>query len=89
MRSAILLVFTAINISGVFSLPSSRNSTRKTAYFQDNDPTRNNIIALHISDTDGTLSNPVRTRTGGNGLVDLVGPSQDSVVVADDVKISP
>ena len=88
MRSASLLVFAAINIGAVFCLPSSRNLKTKTAYFQDDDPAGNNVIALHISDTDGKLSNPVRTATGGKGLANLFGPSQDSVVVSENVNIS-
>ena len=88
MRSTSFLVFAAINIGAVFSLPSSRNLKTKTAYFQDDDPTGNNVIALHISDIDGTLSSLVRTATGGKGLANLFGPSQDSVVVSENVKIS-
>ena len=89
MRSESLLVFAAINIRAVFSIPSSRNLKTKTAYFQDDDPAGNNVIALHISDADGTLSNPVRTATGGKGLANLFAPSQDSVVVSENVKTSP
>ena len=89
MRSISLLFFAAINIGAVFSFPSSRNLTSKTAYFQDDDPAGNNVVALHISDTDGTLSSPVRTATGGKGFYGLFAPSQDSVVVSENVEISP
>lgn len=62
-----------------------RNENNRAAYFLDNDPAGNFIIALKISPEDGTLSSPVRTSTAGTGLAGLVGVSQDSVVVTEDV----
>ena len=55
------------------------------AYFQDNDPAGTAIIALQISDNNGTLSSPVRTLTGGKGLAGLVAISDDSVSIAHNV----
>ncbi|KAL8711828.1 MAG: hypothetical protein Q9220_003772 [cf. Caloplaca sp. 1 TL-2023] len=82
-------VVVAIAFCGV-CLASPTNSSdlyrtwNRAAYFQDNDPVGNFIVALKIDPQDGTLSTPVRTSTGGKGLAGLVAISQDSVVVADD-----
>lgn len=89
MYSGSLLGLVAMNVGLALSHPFYHNSTSKTAYFQADDPAGNGIIALHISETDGTLSNPVRTASGGKGLAGLVVPSQDSVVVSENVYISP
>ncbi len=62
-----------------------QHSTSRAAYFLDNDPTGNFIVALKISATDGTVSSPVLTATGGKGLAGLVAVSQDSVVVSEEV----
>ena len=88
MQFSTFLSLAALSISIVQSLPSNRTSTRKTLYFQGDDPAGNDIIALRISDTDGTISNPIRTSTGGRGLANLVAVSQDSVVVSGNVCIS-
>jgi hypothetical protein len=48
---------------------SSRSSPR-AAYFLDNNPAGSSIVSLQIAD-DGTLSYPVRTPTGGKGLLAL------------------
>jgi hypothetical protein len=57
----------------------------RVLYFLDNDQAGNSIVSLQISDSDGTLSSPVRTLTGGKGLPLLFGPSQDGVVVSGNV----
>ena len=77
---------------------NSRDSSR-AAYFLDNNPAGASIISLEIAE-DGTLSNPVRTSTGGTGLFALTAGTngapaaaggadtlftQDSVVVSNDV----
>jgi len=62
-----------------------RNDNNRVIYFQENDPAGNAIVALKRSNNDGTLSSPVRTSTNGKGLAALFGPSQDSVVVYDNV----
>lgn len=85
MHSGSLLGLVAINVGLVLSHPFYHNSTSKTAYFQADDPAGNGLIALHISETDGTLSNPVRTASGGKGLAGLGLVSQDSVVISENV----
>jgi hypothetical protein len=77
---------------------NSRESSR-AAYFLDNNPAGASIISLKIAE-DGTLSDPVRTSTGGKGLFGLTAGAngapaaaggadtlftQDSVVVSNDV----
>lgn len=84
MRPSNLLCLVAINIGLTLSYPFHPNGTSKTAYFQDDDQAGSNIIALRISDTDGTLSNPVSTATGGKGFKGFA-VSQDSVVVSGNV----
>ncbi len=91
MRSSQLLRLIAINIGIVYSFAVSypRDDSfygqHRAAYFQDNDPAGNSLVALQISEYDGTLSNPVKTSTGGKGLAGLIAISQDSVVVDGDV----
>ena len=90
MRSSQLLSLIAINVGVTYSLAYPRDSQygqNRAAYFQDNDPAGNSIVALQISSSDGTLSNPVRTSTGGKGLAGLLAISQDSVVVDDHVSL--
>jgi hypothetical protein len=48
---------------------SSRDDSR-AVYFLDNNPAGASIISLKIAE-DGTLSDPVRTSTGGKGLLAL------------------
>ncbi|KAL7928247.1 hypothetical protein V8C35DRAFT_333160 [Trichoderma chlorosporum] len=42
------------------------NAVRRAAYFLDNNPSGSAVVSLNIS-SNGNLSNPVRTLTGGNG----------------------
>ena len=84
MRPSNLLCLVGINIGLTLSQPFYHNATSKIAYFQDDIVNGSNIIALRISDTDGTLSNPVSTATGGKGYTGLF-LSQDSVVVSENV----
>lgn len=44
--------------------------SKGAAYFLDNNPSGSSIVALRIG-SDGLLSNPVRTSTGGKGLYGL------------------
>ena len=60
-------------------------ATTGAAYFQDNDAAGNSLIALLISEYNGTLSDLVKTSTGGKGLAGLIAVSQDLVVVDGDV----
>ena len=48
-----------------------RTGTPKALYFLDNNPAGASVVSLQLSDSDGTLSNPVRTSTGGVGLFGL------------------
>ena len=66
-------------------------------YILSNNPEGNNLLALSVSTADGTVSNPVLTPTGGNGLLGLnaggtAGPdglfSQGAVTVSQDVSIA-
>ncbi|KAE9374242.1 hypothetical protein N431DRAFT_404788 [Stipitochalara longipes BDJ] len=59
---------------------SSRDSSR-AAYFLDNNPAGASIISLKIAE-DGTLSNPVRTSTGGTGLLGLTAGTNGSAPAA-------
>ena len=90
MLSSQILGFIAINVgfarSSALSYPRDSHQSR-AAYFLDNDPAGNSIVALQISNSHGTLSNPVRTSTGGKGLTGLIALSQDGVVVDDDVSL--
>lgn len=78
------LLFLNIGLAWSLAVPA-RNLDNRAAYFLDNDPNGNFIIALKISPDDGTLSSPVRISTGGTGLAGLVAISQDSVVVSENV----
>lgn len=75
-----------------------RQQDKRAAYFLDNNPAGASIVSLTISPEDGTLSNPIRTSTGGVGLYGLSASStggpptaagadtfftQDSVVVSE------
>lgn len=82
MLSYFFLVFLLVHLG--ISSPANYHRTR-AAYFQDNDPNGNFIVALKIDENDGTVSSPVRTSTGGKGLAGLLAISQDSVVVWQDV----
>ena len=87
MRSSQLLRLITVNIGIAYSFAVSypRDDSfygqNRAAYFQDNDSAGNSLVALRISEYDGTLSNPVKISTGGKGLAGLVAVSQDSVVV--------
>lgn len=87
MRFSRSLRLIAVNFGVVYSFAVSypRDDSfygqNRAAYFQDNDPAGNSLVALQISGYDGTLSNPVKTSTGGKGLAGLIAVSQDSVVV--------
>ena len=57
----------------------------RVLYFLDNDPAGNSIVSAQIWEHDGTLSSPVKTSTGGEGLSQMVAVSQDSVVISGSV----
>ena len=52
-----------------------RHQDKRAAYFLDNNPEGSSIVSLKICPDDGTLSNPVRTSTGGVGLYGLAASS--------------
>ena len=85
MHFSIIFLVIALNVGHVFSaaLHDPRGPQNRAAYFLDNDPAGDSIVALDIADADGKLSAPVRTPTGGKGLAGLVAVSQDSVVVSE------
>ncbi len=59
---------------------NSRDYNR-AAYFLDNNPAGASIISLQIAE-DGTLSYPVRTSTGGKGLMALSAGANGAVPAA-------
>ncbi|KAH6665114.1 hypothetical protein B0J14DRAFT_522288, partial [Halenospora varia] len=90
------LLFPAIISAATLSIKASPN---RALYFLDNNPTGASIVALKISNENGTLSNPIRTSTRGKGMYGLAAGAngagaapagadtlfvQDSVVVSED-----
>lgn len=65
---SLLLVPALVSALSIESRTSGDSS--RAAYFLDNNPAGSSIISLKIAD-DGTLKDPVRTPTGGNGLFGL------------------
>jgi len=53
----------------------------RAAYFLDNNPAGSSIISLQIAD-DGTLSYPLRTSTGGMGLLALTAGTNGAAAAA-------
>ena len=81
-----LLLGAELAHSSILTYPHKAHQVHKrTAYFLDNDAAGNKLVSLKIDAVDGTLSSPVSTSTGGNGLAGLVAISQDSVVVSGNV----
>ena len=85
-----LLLSAALAHGSALTYPQKlRQGHKRTAYFLDNDAAGNKLVSLKIDAVDGTLSSPVSTSTGGNGLAGLVAISQDSVVVSGNVNNLP
>lgn len=84
----LLELFFISNTAGTLasSFPKPRFLGSQAVYLSANDAADNFIVALQVSQLDGSLSSPVRTLTGGKGEVDLVAISQDSVTVSGDVR---
>ena len=80
-----LFVVIPLGFAWAYPFPGPHDSSNRALYFLDNDPAGNYLVSLKISDDDGTLSSPVRTATGGSGLSGVAVPSQDSIVVSDNV----
>ncbi|KAL9137106.1 MAG: hypothetical protein Q9175_001675 [Cornicularia normoerica] len=91
MLSAHFLGLVALHVGFACCSPLQHpyNSSYQTAYFQDMGPNGSYIVALKISDIDGTVSNPVLTSTGGYGVAGLIAVSQDSVVVSENYLFTP
>jgi hypothetical protein len=53
----------------------------RAAYVLDNNPAGSSIISLQIAD-DGTISSPLRTSTGGKGLLALTAGTNGAAAVA-------
>lgn len=92
------LLIASLGLTSAWSLPAHGDTRKRAAYTLTNDPSGDNILALSISVSDGTLSNPVLTPTGGNGLLanTATGPSgpdslfgSGSVVISHDVRTWP
>lgn len=80
MSSIYSKLFLLLSLGIAWSVATSN----RAAYFVDNDAAGSSVVAVRILD-DGALSSFARTPTGGKGLVGLVAPSQDTVLVSQDV----
>jgi hypothetical protein len=82
-------VLLACQLSAIFAVPTVKSlfDFDRVLYFLDNDPNGNSVVSVKISDSDGTLSSPVKTSTGGSGLPQLFAVSQDSVVISGNVRL--
>ncbi|KAK4464847.1 hypothetical protein QBC42DRAFT_344320 [Cladorrhinum samala] len=92
ISSSIFLVAASASAAAVRrqSCGGTPMSSSKALYFLDNNPAGSSIVALKIAE-DGTLSDPVRTSTGGSGSIGLTadGPAQiDSLFSQDSVVVS-
>ncbi|THV48729.1 hypothetical protein BGAL_0231g00120 [Botrytis galanthina] len=70
------LLFTPIVLAA--SIITRHHSRDAAAYFLDNNPNGSTIIAMRISQEDGTLSLPTRTSTKGKGMFGLDAPAANS-----------
>ena len=52
----------------VAATPYPQPGAAKAVYYLDSDPAGASIVALKVNN-DGTLADPVRTSTGGKGLI--------------------
>lgn len=91
------LLAASLGLASAVSLPARGDTRKRAAYLLSNNPSGDNLLALSIS-PNGTVSNPVLTPTGGNGLLGNTangtsGPDslfgQGSVVVSQDVSTHP
>src|SRR3569833_544718 len=72
MKSLAALVLTGLataSPAAVGAHPKMHGGRRSALYFQDNNPDGTTIISLNIDLETGLNSNPVRTPTGGDGLL--------------------
>ena len=91
------LLLAGLSVCSALLLQPRADSGKRAAYILSNNLEGNKILALSISNVDGTVSEPVLTPTGGNGLLGLTvdgsaGPdglfSQGAVAVSQDVSIT-
>ena len=91
------LLLAGLSVCSALLLQARADFRKRAAYILSNNLEGNKILALSISNVDGTVSEPVLTLTGGNGLLGLtvdgsVGPdglfSQGAVAVSQDVSIT-
>lgn len=92
------LLTTGLGLASAASLPTRGDTRKRAAYLLSNNLEGDNLLALSISTEDGTVSNPVSTSTGGNGLLGktangTAGPDglfgQGAVIVSQDVSTRP
>ena len=79
-----------LGLSSPLGIPRALNgSSSRAAYLLQNDPEGNYILSLDIDETSGFIGNPIKTSTGGKGLLATNGPdslvSQGAVEVSRDV----
>ncbi|KAI1500200.1 hypothetical protein F5X99DRAFT_254780 [Biscogniauxia marginata] len=91
MKLSHTLRFASLAASVAVPKPYSNSTSPRALYFLENDPAGANIVTVKVSNRDGTLSDPIRTSTGGKGLIGLNSQgqaavdtlfSQDAVVVS-------
>jgi hypothetical protein len=70
LASAPLLLAVPLVSAAVVTIAACPKPSSKAVYFLDNNPSGAGIYALSIAE-DGTVSDPVRTSTGGVGLYGL------------------
>jgi hypothetical protein len=77
MRGVSVFLSALAAVINVGAAPTQQRTQQKALYFLDNNPSGASVVSIEIAQ-DGTLSNPVRTATGGVGLIGLtaMGPSQ-------------
>lgn len=86
-----------LTLSSALSIYPRGDSRKRAAYILSNQPEGNSLLALSILTANGTVSKPVLTPTGGNGLLGntangTAGPDelfgQGAVIVSKDVSIT-
>ncbi|KAI5918649.1 hypothetical protein F4810DRAFT_561712 [Camillea tinctor] len=91
MKASYILGFATLAAGAAVPTRFFNSTFHDALYFLENNPAGANIVAIPISSRDGTLSDPIRTPTGGNGLIGLNSQgqavvdtlfSQDAVVVS-------
>jgi hypothetical protein len=69
-----LAILSISHLVSAFTI-GAKDETLRAAYFLDNNPSGSSIISLKIA-SNGTLADPIRTSTGGIGMLGLsAGPN--------------